>query len=174
MHVLKRRFEVIGIPRHLWSDEKIKKIGECIGDVKEIHFSKELFDIIKLSIFININEGSSLCKTLGLREGNKVYQVHIHEISTLKGDTNNLFDEEYSNEDNRSTSILDIHLHSLVNVSIMNDVQTQDDRTPEFASGEMTILNSRKPKTNTKKTPLQPIHYDKDTYLQSEGNDLET
>lgn len=43
----KRRFEIIGIPLHLWIDEIIKKIGDTLGEVDEIHFSKQSFNAVE-------------------------------------------------------------------------------------------------------------------------------
>lgn len=66
--IVKRRFEIVGLPIHLWSDENIMKIGACMGEVAEIHFTKQSFDVVELSIFININDISYLQKVITLKE----------------------------------------------------------------------------------------------------------
>lgn len=40
LQVVKRRIEIVGIPLHLWTDENIMKIGQCLGEGEEIHFTK--------------------------------------------------------------------------------------------------------------------------------------
>lgn len=139
------------------------KIEQCIGEVDEIHFTKQAFDAIELSIFMNINVGCNLHITIGLKEGPKVYNFHIHEIRSAKGENDLLSEDEYSSNDSKNTSVPDIHLHNPVNVRIESEVHTLDNQTPEFVNGQTPILSSGSHRTKTDKTPLLLVHYDNDS-----------
>lgn len=48
--VITRRFEIIGIPLHLWNDLTLHSIGSCLREVVEIHNLKYSFDTTKVTI----------------------------------------------------------------------------------------------------------------------------
>lgn len=48
--VVIRRFEIVGIPLHLWNELTINKIGSCIGEVVEIHDLRYSFDLVEYTI----------------------------------------------------------------------------------------------------------------------------
>lgn len=86
--VIKKRFEIIGIPKHLWNDLIILKLASCLGEVVDIHLRKHSFSSNEVSFFINDN--MELAKRVTLKEGSNTYNTWIQEIKTkeVDGDIN--------------------------------------------------------------------------------------
>lgn len=70
---MRRRFEITGIPIHLWNELTIESIGSCIGKVKEIHDVKHSFDTTELTI--DLDERRLLQRSVTVIEGGFKHQV---------------------------------------------------------------------------------------------------
>lgn len=51
--VINRRFEIVGLPIHIWNDLTIHKIGSCLDEVTKIHDQKHNFNNVELSLNLN-------------------------------------------------------------------------------------------------------------------------
>lgn len=72
------RFEITRIPIHLWSDLTVTKIGQCLGEVIEIHDVKHSMDTAEVTI--RLDERRIIQKSIILKEGQYIYFVWIHKI----------------------------------------------------------------------------------------------
>lgn len=105
---------------------------------------------------MKINEECSLSKTVGLREGGMLHNVHIHEINSPMEVNNSHSEEGGGSQSTKGISMRDI-LHNPINTGTNGKICTFEDKTPEFASVETPLLSSGTPKNNTGKSSIEPI-----------------
>lgn len=76
-----RRFELIGVPFHLWSEENIKKIGSKLGIVLEVHFKPHNFTSVEVKFTTESTiYRPSIYNALTITNCNKTFQVSLREI----------------------------------------------------------------------------------------------
>lgn len=77
--VVIKRFEIIGIPIHLWNNLTIDKIGSCIVEIIEVH--PRMHNLINAEVSIKVNEEMRLIRRVKVKEGGNTFNTWIQPIS---------------------------------------------------------------------------------------------
>lgn len=86
-----RRFEMLGLPLHLWTDANIKKVASNLGVVEQIHYRRNDWSTIDVCVVVELNNPKhQFHNVIVVNDSQRNFSVMVKEVKVQTDKDENL------------------------------------------------------------------------------------